>query len=138
MDAWVASPSGALIVRVEIGKDRRLFVSVSPGCVFPGCVFPGCVSPGCVSPAIGGLDLIAPGAVVALRVIYDGMMTYVAGRLRLDMATWVILLVGTSADRQELDDRLCDLAVDLVEPGGYDRLKAAGAPRLVRSSGPPR
>jgi hypothetical protein len=133
MDAWVASPSGALIVRLEIGKDRRLFVSVSPGCVLPGCV-----SLGSVSPAMGGLDLIAPGAVVALRVICDGMMTYVAGRLRLDMATWAILLVGTSADRQELDDRLCGLAVDLAEPGGYDRLKAAGALRLVRSSGPPR
>jgi hypothetical protein len=133
MDAWVASPSGALIVRLEIGKDRRLFVSVSPGCVPPGCV-----SLGSVSPAMGGLDLIAPGAVVALRVICDGMMTYVAGRLRLDMTTWAILLVGTSADRQEVDDRLCGLAVDLVEPGGYDRLKAAGAPRLVRSSGPPR
>jgi hypothetical protein len=125
IDAWVASPSGAVIVRLDIATDRPHFVSLSPGCL----------SPGCVSPVLGGLDLVAPGAVVALRVICDGMMTYVAGRLRLDMATWAILLVGTSADRQELDDRLCGLAVDLVEPGGYDRLRAA---RPVRSSAPPR
>lgn len=91
--------SRALIVRLELQGDGPLFLSLSPGTA---------------TPAIGGLDLIGPGRVVALRVICDGMMTCVGGRLRLDMATWAILLVGTSTDRQELDDRLCDLAVELV------------------------
>jgi hypothetical protein len=95
----MTSPSRALIVRIEILGDQPVFLSLAPGPV---------------SPAIGGIDLIRPGNVVALRVICDGMMTYASGRLRLDMATWAILLLGTSADRQELDDRLCDLAVELV------------------------
>jgi hypothetical protein len=95
----MTSPSRALIVRMEILGDQPVFLSLSPGPV---------------SSAIGGIDLIRPGKVVALRVICDGMMTYASGRLRLDMATWAILLLGTSADRQELDDRLCDLAVELV------------------------
>ena len=108
MDAWICPSSGTLIVRFDIEHDRPIFLGLSPG---PA------------SPAIGGLDFIEPGTVVALRVICDGAMTYASGRLRLDMATWAILLLGTSDDRQALDDRLCDLAVELVRPGGYDELR---------------
>ncbi|HEY0534485.1 MAG TPA: hypothetical protein VGD29_23100 [Actinoplanes sp.] len=108
IDAWICRPSRALVVRLDIEHDGPVFLSLSPGPV---------------SSAIGGVDVIEPGAVVALRVICDGAMTYVSGRLRLDMATWAILLLGTSTDRQELDDRLCDLAVELVRPGGYDALR---------------
>jgi hypothetical protein len=108
VDAWIARPAGALIARLDIEGDRPVFLGLTPGAV---------------SRAIGGLDLNGPETVVALRVICDGAMTYADGRLRLDMATWAILLVGTSADRQELDDRLCDLAVELVRPGGYDELR---------------
>jgi hypothetical protein len=108
VDAWIARPSGAVIARLDIEDDRPVVLGLTPGPV---------------SRAIGGLDMHLPETVVALRVICDGAMTYAAGRLRLDMATWAILLVGTSADRQELDDRLCDLAVELVRPGGYDELR---------------
>jgi len=125
-EAWIEPRSGALIVRLDIEPGRPLFLGLTDGPV---------------TPAIGGLDRVAPGQVVALRVICDGMMTHVAERLRLDLATWAILLVGTSPDRRELDDRLCALSLQLVEPGGYDRLRAAGTcapgrvgPDLLRSS----
>jgi hypothetical protein len=113
-EAWVEPRSGVLVVRLDLEDDGPVFLGLDEG---PG------------TPAIGGLDVITPDAVVALRVICDGMMSHVAGRLRLDMATWAILLVATSADRQELDDRLCDLSVRLVQPDGYDRLRASGACR---------
>jgi hypothetical protein len=111
-DAWICRPSEALIVRGRIGGDGPIFLRLSEGTV---------------SPAIGGIDLTISGAVVALRVICDGAMTYVPGRLRLDMATSVVLLLGAAPDRAELDDRLCELAVELVRPGGYEELHSAGA-----------
>jgi hypothetical protein len=114
MEAWVDPASGALVVRLDIDPARPVLVGLTAGPV---------------SPAIGGLDLVTPGRTVALRVICDGMMTYDAGRLRLAMATWAILLLASSADRAELDDRLCDLAVDLARPGGY---VSSSAPRPVR------
>jgi hypothetical protein len=125
MDAWICRPARALVIRFAVGGDRPVFVGLTHGPVVP---------------AIGGLDLIGSGGVVALRVVCDGMMTYQSGRIRLDLATWAMLLVGAGADRRELDDRLCDLAVDLTEPGGYDRLREADsirtAPRCVPRARP--
>lgn len=114
--AWICRPSRALIVRGRLAGDEPCVLRLGDGVV---------------SPAIGGLDLTVAGAVVALRVICDGAMTYVSGRLRLDMATSVVLLAGVAADRAELDDRLCELAVQLVRPGGYETLQSAGARRYV-------
>jgi hypothetical protein len=108
-DAWICR--SVSIVRLRIEDDRPVFLGFASGSA---------------ASAIGGLDLIGPDTVTALRVICDGMMTYVSGRLRLDMASTATLLIGTAPDRQDLDDRLCDLAVDLVRPGGYDELRAAG------------
>jgi hypothetical protein len=107
-DAWICR--SVVVVRLRIEDDRPVFLGFASGSA---------------ASAIGGLDLIGPDAVTALRVICDGMMTYVSGRLRLDMACTATLLIGTAPDRQDLDDRLCDLAVDLVRPGGYEELRAA-------------
>jgi len=116
MDAWICRPARALVLRIDLEPDHPLLLSLSPG---PA------------TPAIGGLDLITPNAVVGLRVMCDGIMTYASGRLRLDMATWAVLLLGTSPDRQELDDRLCALAVALDRPGGYDTLRHNAHPAMT-------
>jgi hypothetical protein len=115
--AWISRPSSALVIRGFVPGDGPLFLRLTEGVV---------------SSAIGGIDLTVPGLVVALRVICDGVMTYdEPGRMRLDMATWAILLVGMAADRAEVDDRLCDLAVELMRPGGYSATAEGSSRRYV-------
>jgi hypothetical protein len=124
-EAWISRPAEALIIRGDLVGDGPWSLWLDAGSV-----------DGRVKPAIGGLDLTAAGSVIALRVICDGAMTYVRDRLRLDMATSVVLLVGMAADRIELDDRLCALAVELVRPGRYEELHAsAAADRSARRHG---
>jgi Glycosyl hydrolase family 65, N-terminal domain len=117
-EAWISAPHQALIVRRQWRQSHDLPVLLRLNAVSAHAS---------VSPAIGGLDLVvaAPVAVVALRVIGDGAMTYVDGRIRLDMATWMTLIAGTAGTRREVDDRLCALAVDLVRPRGYAGLRPA-------------
>jgi hypothetical protein len=120
-EAWVSGRARALIVRREADDLPTFLRLCSPG------------ADASVARALGGLDLVLrtpETAVVALRVICDGLMTYVAGQLRLDMATSVILIVASecaepgSVAYRDMDDRICELAVELVRPGGYAESRA--------------
>jgi hypothetical protein len=121
-EAWMSARGAALIVRRE-SDDSPIFLRLDAP-----------FSTGSVSRALGGLDLVVrlpKTAVVALRVICDGLMTYAEGRLRLDMAANTILIVAAedvepgSAAYTEMDDRLCELAVELARPGGYAALRGS-------------
>lgn len=111
-EAWVCRATPALILRLDVDDGGPVRLRLSS-----------CSRAAVLSRAIGGLDLTGPATVVALRVVCDGLMTYAAGGLRLDMATTATVIASAGPDRRALDDRLCDLAVDLARPGGYETMR---------------
>ena len=147
-EAWISAPANALIVRRRVQQTHDYPLRLRLDSPHPTAA---------VARAIGGLDLVvqmpsdvapdevrydeaAVTAVVALRVIGDGVMTLADDELRLDQGSEVLLIVGAATDyvdpvtaphgdlpllRETLDRRLGELAESLVRPGGYASLRSA-------------
>jgi alpha-L-fucosidase 2 len=148
-EAWISAPAQALVIRRRVQQAYDIPLLVGLDSPHPGAT---------ASPAPGGLDLVVrmpvlqghpavPSAVdagvtalVGVRVLAAGVMTVVDGRLRVDDAAEVILILSAVTDyadpftdphgdvgalRRALDDRLGALATSLVREGGYPALRAA-------------